>query len=255
MKKILPAAIGIISLAAVTTQGATLFDSLGFEAPTYTLGALGGQNGWFTDGTGVGTVQNTFVQSGSQAVRLSGASTTWHYPDLSYTPGAGEIVSISAGIAFGSSASATKNFGYFLDAYNFSIARIGRVGLGISGGLPAIFASTIGGGGPGTYVLQTGLAFDTFYSFQMDLKFATQNYDLYVNNVLISANLPFLTAASNLADVDLQMSATAGATDVGYFDNYSVITTVPVPEPGTLTLAALGGFALMAMRRHRAVAK
>src|SRR5688572_2192924 len=127
MKKILPAAIGIISFAVVTTQGATtLFDSLGFEGPTYSLGALGGQNGWITDGTGVGTVQNTFVQSGSQAVRLSGASTTWHYPDLSYTPSAGETVSISAGIAFGSSASATKNFGYFLDAYNFSVARIGR---------------------------------------------------------------------------------------------------------------------------------
>ena len=254
MQKILLTAIATASLAAGSVQAATLFDSVGFESPTYTLGALGGQAGWFTDGTGVGTVQNTVVEGGNQAVRLSGTSTTWHFPDLSYTPTAGEVVSISSGIRFGSTVNTVRNFGYFLDAYNFATTRIGRVGLGISAGAPAIFASTIGGSGVGTYVLQTGLSFDTWYDFQMDLKFDSQTYDLYVNNALVGSNLPFLTASANVADVDLQMSATAGATDVGYFDNYKVITTT-VPEPGIASLAVLGGLALFGARRRNAAQK
>jgi hypothetical protein len=250
MRNLMLSTISAIALIAGSLRGATLFDSVGFESPTYTLGSLDSQNGWIADGTGQATVQNSVVENGSQAVRLSGATTTWHFPDLSYTPASGEIVRVTSGIRFGSSTNGVKNFGYFLDAYNFSTARIGRVGLGISGGSPAIFATTIGGSGAGTYVLATGLSYDTFYDFQMDLKFATQKFDLYVNNVLIGADLPFLTASVNVADVDLQMSSTAGATDVGCFDNYKVLTIVP--EPGVFSLAALGGLTLTVARRRAA---
>ncbi len=251
MKYILLTAVTSLSFATASVQADTLFNSGGFESPLYTLGALGGQNGWTTDGTGAATVENSIFESGSQAVRLSGTATTWHFPSLSYTQTPGEIVSVNSGIYRASSVTTTKNFGYFLDAYS-STARIARVGLGSNNnGAPAIFATYNGPSGAGTYILATGLSWDTWYDFRLDLNLNTDTFDLYVNNTLYGSNLAFLATATDLSDVDLQMSVTTGATDVGYFDNYS-ITTSPVPEPGTIALVTLGGLALIGVRRRMA---
>src|SRR5258706_5899289 len=77
----------ILSLLAIASNAATLFDSSGFEAPSYALGALAGQNVWNSfAGSTEAVVQSSVVSSGSQAVLVSGATTDWQYPSLNYTP-------------------------------------------------------------------------------------------------------------------------------------------------------------------------
>lgn len=256
MKKISTYSLGLSLTAAVMAAapsfGATLFDSNGFEAPTYTLGNLSGQHGWQKDGTGTAVVQNAVVQSGSQAVILSGTQTTWHWPDLGFTPVAGDVVRVTSGIYRASSASSTKSFGFFLDAYNFSVARIARAGLGIeSDGNPSLWATV----GANSTTLQSGLLWDTWYTVTMDLKFASQSYDVYLDGVLKGSDLTLGATFNNLGDVDLQHSFAAGATDVGYFDNYKIeLNPGPIPEPAAgsvllLGLAALFGRGFVARRR------
>jgi hypothetical protein len=253
-KPTLGIAIAAAALAATSASATVLFDAQGFEAPAYTLGNLTGQNGWDKDGTGLATVQGAVVQSGSQAVSLTGDTSEWHYPALDYTPAPGEVVRVTSGILRGSSATATKNFGFFLDAYTDdpAFARFARVGLGVSSGNVVALATTIGGSGAGSYIVATGLQWDTWYSFQMDLKFDTQQFDLYIDNTLIQADMPFVVTAHNLTDVDLQKSYTSGATDIGYFDNYKVEV---IPEPTAMSLlflglAGIGGRAWLGRRQN-----
>jgi hypothetical protein len=249
MKTTTTSSLAIAVAAALTASSgfaATLFDSQGFEAPTYSLGALTGQNGWLRDGSGIATVQNTVVQSGSQAVSLTGDTTEWHWPDLAYTPvPGGKVVRATTGIQRGSSAAATKNFGYFLDIYTTSpdFARFARAGLGVSGGAPAILATFLGGSGAGNYVLESGLSWDTWYDFRVDLNFDTQKFDVYVNGVLKGADLQFLVPANDLSDVDLMKSYSTGATDIGYFDNYK-IEAIPEPTSAAVLLLGLAGLTL-----------
>lgn len=256
MKKLSTYTLGLSLTAAVmaaaSSFGATLFDSNGFEAPTYNLGSLSGQQGWQKDGTGTATVQGAVVQSGSQAVALTGAQTTWHWPDLGFTPAAGDVVRVTSGIYRASSVASTKSFGYFLDAYNFSVSRIARAGLGIgSDDSPALWATL----GSNNTTLETGLLWDTWYTVTMDLKSATQTYDVYLDGVLKGSNLTLGAPFTSLGDVDLMHSYQTGAADVGYFDNYKIeVNPGPIPEPAAgsvllLGLAALFGRGFIARRR------
>jgi hypothetical protein len=243
------------ALSASSAFAATLFDSQGFEAPAYTLGNLTGQNGWAFQGTGPATVQSAVVKSGAQAVSLSGAATTWHWPSVGYTPAAGEIIRVNSDIRRGSSVETAKNFGYFLDVYdNTAGSRIGRVGIAnSSGSLVGIATTKNASGTVGSYIYQSGMQWDTWYGFQMDLNFGSQTFNLSIDGTVVGSDLPFLIAATDFGDADLQLSYTAGATDVGYFDNYKVEA---IPEPAAISimllgLAGLGGRAWLGRRTTR----
>src|SRR3954447_3299626 len=107
----------ILSLLAVGSNAATLFDSSGFEGPFYTLGVLDGQNAWKSfENSREGLVQSAVVSSGLQGVLVSGPTTDWLFPSLEYTPLAGEIIRISVDIRR-SAFTSVNNFGYFVDVY------------------------------------------------------------------------------------------------------------------------------------------
>lgn len=247
---------GGLALLAVTPARATmLFNSQGFEAPAYTLGNLTGQNGWAFQGTGPATVQTAVVKSGTQAVSLSGTATTWHWPSVGYTPTAGEFIRVSSDIRRGSSVETAKNFGYFLDVYdNAAGARIGRVGIANNAGALVGIATTKNASGTvGNYILQSGMQWDTWYGFQMDLNFGSQTFNLSIDGALVGSGLPFLVAASDFGDADLQLSYTTGATDAGYYDNYKV-EAVPEPQAWAMSGVVLVGVAGYVIRRRRATA-
>ncbi len=247
MKFALVAALsaGVVASA----NAAVLFDSQGFEAPTYTLGSLPGQNGWLLDNNPPGpfTVQNTVVRSGSQAVRATGGGTgtNWTFPDISYTPAAGEIISVRADLA--RTVGSTASFGYLLDIYS-PAGRIARAGLGTNAGTIVPVLTTLNtAGAPATFLASNATyAANQWVNFEILLNFATQSYDLNIDGISIATNLPFVGAGASLADADFQVSTAATANDVGYLDNYIVET---IPTPGALALLGLGGLA--ARRRRR----
>lgn len=246
MKTTILAALAVSGVATLA-NAAVLFDSQGFEAPFYTTGNLVGQNGWLLDNTPPGpfTVQNTFAQSGTQAVRATGGGgTNWTFPDLSYTPAPGEIVVIHADLA--RTVSATASFGFLIDVYS-PTGRIARAGLGANAGQIVPLVTTLNATGvPANFLVNNDVYQPSqWVSFDISLNFAAQTFDVAVNGVTALTSLPFVGAGTSLADADFQVSTAAGATDVGYLDNYSVQT---VPTPGALALLGLGG---LAARRRR----
>jgi hypothetical protein len=224
----------ITLLTTPTAPAATLFDSSGFEAPTYSLGLLDGQNGWNSvDSSTEGVVQSNVVSTGSQAVMMSGATTAWQFPTLQYIPFPGEIIRISFDVRR-SAFTSLNNFGYFVDIYNTSAeggGRIARTGL-VRTGSPSAPGRvqaliTIGGDSPGSFTIGSPLLNETWYRFVVDLNFASNTWSLRINGSTIGCALPFVTPSLGIGDADLQISATGGSTDAGYFDNYLVETIVP----------------------------
>ncbi|MBI1189122.1 MAG: hypothetical protein GC200_00350 [Tepidisphaera sp.] len=229
-------------------SAAVLFDSHGFEAPFYATGNLVGQNGWLVDNNPPGpfTVENTFAQAGTQAARATGGGTgtNWTFPDLSYTPAPGEIITIHADLA--RTLGTTASFGYLIDIYA-PTGRIARAGLGNNAGQIVPLVTTLNStGAPANFLVnnETYQA-NQWVSFDIALNFAAQTFDLSVNGGPALTGLPFVGAGTSLADADFQVSTAAGANDVGYLDNYLVQT---VPTPGALALLGLGG---LAARRRR----
>lgn len=264
-------ACGLVSSA----NAAVLFNSGGFEG--YTLGALDGQNGWnvFPDGTG-GT-GNTASAAGrfqvvslggtiGNAVRVAGGSinsitSAFAWPDIGYTPAAGEQVVVEADIARSvGTTSGTTSAGYYVDIFGLTGTRVARFGLGLSTNslLPSIqvvsrFNTTSGqfdpAGGIFNVTVANGLTANAFYSFSAVLNFQTKSWDLNVNGAPFLTALPFVDLASTgLGDADLNVSSLAGRTDAGFYDNYKVYTVIP--EPSALGLLAPAG--LMMARRRRA---
>lgn len=254
MKSTAIACLALMSIAGVAQAQTILFNSNGFESPTYAVGQLAGQNGWLSDvaaATSVGTIQTTTVAAGSQAVRVGGGvATNWFYPDISYTPAAGEIISVKADIARTlSSAGAASSFGFLLDVYSTAGARIARAGLGSSAGaIRAVVTSLNSAGTPATTLANTTLYNSLqFVNFEILLNFTARTFELKVDGTSVGAAFPFLSnTATALGDGDLQVSTVAGANDAGFFDNYVVSV---IPTPGAAAVLGMGG--LVALRRRR----
>lgn len=242
----------VLAAAAGASAQTFLYNSNGFEAPGFTVGALAGQQGFISDNpaaSAAGNVQNTFANGGSQAVRLDGGiGTNWFYPALNYTPNAGEIISVRADIARTLGAN-TSSFGFLLDIYGNNGARIARAGLGTSGGAVRALVTTLNTAGAAANFLANSTVYgqNQWVNFDIQLNFTTRTFDLIIDGVTAGTNLPMTNnAATGLADADLQVSTAAGATDAGFFDNYSVSV---IPTPSSAALLGLGGLA--ALRRRR----
>jgi hypothetical protein len=80
----------------------------------------------------------------------------------------------------------------------------------------------------------------TFYNFALDLNYSTQNYGVYVNGNLIDSE-PFVSAATQFTDADITTYVLSGGSANGdaYYDNYQVTAQSSVPEPASISLAAL----------------
>lgn len=264
-KKSIAQLITVASFAslAVSAQSQVLFDSNGFEAPSYSLGNLTGQNGFVQDGTAAYTVQNTVAASGSQAVQVGGgAGTDWAYVtqatpwSSTATPGV-DTLEIQASIA--RNLSPTASFGYAIDVYNGLTARTFRFGLVANAGVIQPFVTSRFNGTTGlfdatsavTNVIVGGpVTADTFVNFKAYLNYTTKRVDLFINGSSVTNGLtiPFADlTASDFSDADLQVSTATGATDRGFFDNVKVTA---VPEPASMAALGLGIFGLVSRKRR-----
>ena len=255
MKPTAIACLALVCVAGAAQAQTILYNSNGFEAPAYATGQLVGQNGWLSDSAApasiaLATVQTTTVAAGSQAVRIGGGvATNWFFPDLSYTPAAGEIISVRADIARTlGAAAATTSFGYLLDIYGTNGARIARAGLGNSGGAVRALVTAPNALGAAANTLANTTVYNSlqFVNFEILLNFTAKTFELKIDGTS-AGNFGFLNnAATAIGDADLQVSTVTGATDAGFFDNYVVSV---IPTPGAAALLGMGGLA--ALRRRR----
>jgi hypothetical protein len=280
------AALAVAMSGASARAAVTLFDSNGFESP-YTLGGLSGQTGggpefWVdvsqgTSALSAGNVVNTIVQSGSQSVQVTRTGlvnkryfyTTNNPPpaDIDLITPANRFVQVSwnqytppaSGVFNGAPGNPFNGTGAF-----FGIESYGNTGvpvnpshrlqgsLGVDSGTgEVLYWDKVFGG----YQAGPVLAFNTWHSFSMIMDYTDREYDVYVNNTLLVANLPWYDDTTPYAywgDADLTTTDTApGENGVqqgsAYFDNLKVITFIP--EPTTLVVLAGGAVSVLARRR------
>ena len=219
MKRLLKVVLLFAPLACI--QADELVFETGFEPPTYTTGALSGQNGF----AGFGDVENTFAFAGSQAVIDSGASSGQllggHSLSYDSLTDPNQVVDVSV------EAYITGNSHEVWDALAVD-ADTGFAGqIEILGG-NAMFGlanSSIG---------SVPVAFNTWNAFSLLFNFQTDSESAYVNGTLIGTAPIVASGATALTFFAFGYNDVFSASsDTAYFDNVEVVAS---PEPFSLLL-------------------
>jgi hypothetical protein len=264
-------ALALICLNAWSPQlmaDVDLFNSNGFEAPTYSSGDLIGQSDWIYSGgsnTVAYAVQTATVAGGSQAVQAFGgadrdASFALPYPDEFIAPTANQLIHIQADIARTVSPATDVSPVFAIDVYNTGDVRTTRFGLFADGSgtisefVTAPYNNTTNSFDPAGTVQRVNLGSPitagAFVHFDALLNYSTKTLNLTIGGVNYGTAIPFADpGASNLLAATLEIGTFPDATDSGFFDNYDVsVVTVPEPASGYLCLIGLGALVLLRKR-------
>jgi hypothetical protein len=234
------------SFSSIASADTIIYNSNGFEAPTFTAGTSpvgqDASNPWIGFGgtPNAYSVESSMVASGSQAIQGTGGGLndgSYAFPELDYTPGANERVRIQVDMARSLTTIVDNSSPvYAIDIYDQDVDRTSRFGLQENGGQIRTFVSApINGSGQvdptGTGIASQyygpSIAQNTFVHFDFTLDFADKTVDMSVNGTLLAAGLPFLApSATTLSAAALQIGTFSNSADNGYFDNY-VVSSVP----------------------------
>lgn len=237
---------------------AQIVDSHGFETPFFTTtfsgtGILEGQNSWIADNATASTaiVQSTIVKSGTQAVRVDKASNSnrrWADPVAGFPSIPDAIISISWDMRVEQTVSAAFGPFFGVESYDDAFV-IGALGVDASTGDVLFYDAGTG------FATETGsfATFGAWHSYRMELDYSTNDYRIYMDNVLIDS-IGFVDDALVIGGIDGFSDADITAVTLGtdtltgtaYFDNFVV---TQVPEPGGILLGALSMVMLGARRR------
>lgn len=267
--RMLGLAAGFLGLAAFSayTRATTIYDSQGFEPPTFHTGNLVGQdtaNGpWVQSGTGTAVVQ-TAIAEGTQAVQVTRQGQDVYFAVVKPVPFVQGTIEVDWDENV-PQATGSQPFGpYFgvsaydaLDTGTNNPLLIGSAGIDATTG-QVLFQD----GGTGFIDATTGtVSFDKFHAFKMLLNFDTQQYQVYVDGALQTTQGFVDSTASNpinsFTDADLSALAANGdaaslaATGSAYYDNYVITQT---PEPASAGVMAIAGLLLLRRRRQGEVA-
>lgn len=235
------ATLAVVALLSFTLSGqsAVLYDSNGFETPTFAVGTVAGQNGWTAT---VGnpsflTIENSLVYQGSQALflqnspgnrvlaryTLPSAQSADFWADMYIRPPAVSDIGTNFSLNVRDSGGVIQSTASFTNAGSLS---------GIAGS---------------SYNQLDWNRITIFYDFEG----AGNKYYVYLNNALVTpSGITFSGANLRLFDFDWTANASATTTGGGYVDNFVIQTTSPIPEPGVAVLLGLGLLVVLASRKR-----
>jgi hypothetical protein len=206
----------------------------GFESPAYQLGSIVGQNAWMAANSSIDSVENTLVESGTQALELNAALATGQdgvFHAASYdtsTPNAAQIVDMMAFIYLSSSSTQTAwQFASLTSTASF----IGGFNILANGELQLVTT--------GIPVIAADFPRDVWTSVETQLDFQDQTFTVLIDGDVVSgaSNVPFATATSENAY--FLFDTFGNGNDQGYLDNLTIQTVIPEPATWLLLLTAL----------------
>ena len=221
-----PLGVIFIGLTVGLSSGtcSTLYQT-GFEPPTFSVGALNGQDGWSADTTA--TVETTTVDSGLQAVQFSAALANGVVADLAVQSNSyaitnpQTIVTISDNALFSSAASFSNwiPLEVFVNAPPvlwFIVDPSGQLtGTGITPG--------------------TTLSRNTWYQFSMQLDFKNSLATEYLNGASVGSFTLPSSSTPFFGGVAFGVGSTLGR-DLMFVDNVSVSSVSTTPDPQLCSL-------------------
>ncbi|MCC6493807.1 MAG: hypothetical protein IT424_12395 [Pirellulales bacterium] len=260
---------------AASMRAQTIVDSQGFEAPLFTTtfnttGQLEGQtpatfNGtWLrTKGAGSSTavIQTAVVESGSQAVRvdrIGNSNDRWGIPVSGYP--AGDYICISWDMRVDQTTGPAGTFGPFFGAEAYDDDGT-AIGLLASLGVDATTGDVLYQAPDTGFLTETGVLvnFGQWNNFMIDLDYANHVASYYVNSTPLGT-FGFVDqnnvagGLDEFTDADISALAAAGGASeslggTAYYDNFTVVEGLCIPEPTGAALAVAGLAAIMARRR------
>ncbi len=249
-RALFPVLATLIAGSALPVAHAGTLYSTGFEAPTFTIGPIAGQDGWNVFGPGNPFVESFLSDTGSQAVFVDGneASQTGPY-HIDVTTG--PIIDLSADIAIFTSTTQTE----------WQFAGLDPTLTQFLGGIDilpdsSIVALTAGSPVIGAFPRATGFDSTAWHSIDLLFNLSSQTYNISLDGVTLASNLAFCgdsagCAGANVASYGAGLFDTNGIAspgvgaagsipnDSGYLDNFQA-ADVGVPEPSTILLLGLG---------------
>jgi len=216
----------------------------GFESSDgYTLGPLAGQNGWLEFNSALSSVENFFVESGSQAVFVNGNTSNLQAGPYHVDAPTGPMIDLQADLYIASGVENTWQFAatgpglsQFLGGFNLIpenpvAGTVDDVQL-ISGALPTV----------GTFDLNTWNHVDVLFDMTSQTFWLTLNGNLLANDVAFCGSNSGCNGAfvANYADSFFDVFGNLNSTDSATMDNFSLSQFVAAPEPGSLLLIGTG---------------
>lgn len=269
--------LGASALAVASTQADTIYDSQGFETPTFTTGSIVGQEGFTVFGGGqstatVATAPGAQVASGTQALELfrdgaDGATTTGFFTDLS-TPAANHdryvfvdfdlFVESSGDQDPGPAASFGPGFG--IEIYTTGVNRIASIGVDSADGA---FYQLNGGTGLFDFSAGSVAVLDQYQSWRVILDFELEVYFVQVDGIVITASggESFTTdidydSGDFFTDASILVTPTDNAypavNGTAFLDNYLIFDDTVIPEPASMVI--FGGIGAVMLMRKRSAA-
>ncbi len=230
----------LLATCCSTVLADTILLDTGFEPPTYSLGSLVGQDGWFN--TSVGVVQQTTKFAGLQAVRhdatgLTGQNSARHLFTYSSVGNPEPVVrfSMQAMIANNATQSRWTIMSVFSPGFNQSQILV------FANGTVELRAGT-----SSTTVL-IPIAYDVWNRFELEIDLNSQLAAGSYNGLSLGQKPLLTSGVTTINQVGFGVNSLPG-TDTGYFDNLRIVS---VPEPSSVLLVIFGT-AVSFMRRRRA---
>ena len=282
----------IVIAAWATPQPAraqvVVFNSNGFESPTFSAGAISGQQGFqFLPSSAAGVVQSGTVFGGSQAFQINGSQlqendaygqANFWYKGFSVAAATNPVASGNpiVHVAFAGRVSGSLALpsdipfgGPYLEGYTAGGIQqaVSPFLINTNGGLTVFTNSVVGGSDQLISTADGLIPRETWVTLDGQLNFSTQTFRLQLNGSPVTFtegsfsgfDVPFRnTFGSTISIAELGFqgyynSSFSPTFNNMYFDNLSVIATSAVPEPSTLALTGFGlaGLALRMRCRRR----